>query len=58
MLTNWSKPAYNPIVEATERDPSTAWQTPAGEWRLTKCVVGGVVVVAVGAASIGVAAGR
>ena len=35
LLTNWSKPAYNPIVEDTQRDPSTAWQTKAGEWRLT-----------------------
>ena len=34
-LTNWTKPAYNPIVENTQRDPSTAWQTPSGEWRLT-----------------------
>ena len=34
-LTNWTKPAYNPVVESTERDPSTAWQTPTGEWRLT-----------------------
>ena len=34
-LTNWSKPAYNPIVENTQRDPSTAWQTASGEWRLT-----------------------
>ena len=35
LLTNWSKPAYNPIVNNTQRDPSTAWQTAAGEWRLT-----------------------
>jgi len=35
LLTNWSKPSYNPIVESTQRDPSTAWQTPSGEWRLT-----------------------
>lgn len=34
-LTNWSKPQYNPIVENTQRDPSTAWQTASGEWRLT-----------------------
>ena len=26
---------YNPIVNGTQRDPSTAWQTAAGEWRLT-----------------------
>jgi hypothetical protein len=35
LLTNWSKPSYNPIVNNTQRDPSTAWQTAAGEWRLT-----------------------
>jgi hypothetical protein len=34
-LTNWTKPAYNPIVENTQRDPSTAWQTANGEWRFT-----------------------
>ena len=34
LLTNWSKPSYNPIVENTERDPSTPWKTPSGEWRL------------------------
>ena len=35
LLTNWSKPSYNPIVNNTQRDPSTAWQTAAGEWRFT-----------------------
>ncbi len=35
LLTNWSKPTFNPIVNNTQRDPSTAWQTAAGEWRLT-----------------------
>ena len=25
----------NPIANSTGRDPSTAWQTPAGEWRIT-----------------------
>ena len=34
-LTNWTKPAYNPIVEDTQRDPSSAWQTASGEWRMT-----------------------
>ena len=34
LLTNWSKPAYNPIVESTQRDPSTPWKTLSGEWRL------------------------
>ena len=37
LQTNWTKDSYttNPIVNNTGRDPSTAWQTPAGEWRLT-----------------------
>ena len=35
LLTNWTKPAYNPIVNNTERDPSTAWRTSSGEWRMT-----------------------
>ena len=34
LLTNWTKPSYNPIMENTQRDPSTPWQTPTGEWRL------------------------
>eukprot|EP01062_Namystynia_karyoxenos_P050279 TRINITY_DN3900_c0_g2_i1.p1 TRINITY_DN3900_c0_g2~~TRINITY_DN3900_c0_g2_i1.p1 ORF type:complete len:571 (+),score=184.07 TRINITY_DN3900_c0_g2_i1:79-1713(+) len=34
LLTNWSKPTYNPIVADTQRDPSTMWKTPHGEWRL------------------------
>jgi len=34
LLTNWSKPSYNPIMENTQRDPSTPWKTPSGEWRL------------------------
>ena len=34
LLVNWTKPSYNPIVENTQRDPSTPWQTPSGEWRL------------------------
>eukprot|EP00656_Telonema_subtile_P029809 TRINITY_DN32883_c0_g1_i1.p1 TRINITY_DN32883_c0_g1~~TRINITY_DN32883_c0_g1_i1.p1 ORF type:complete len:540 (-),score=103.10 TRINITY_DN32883_c0_g1_i1:172-1791(-) len=33
LLTNWSKPSYNPIMQNTERDPSTPWKTPSGEWR-------------------------
>jgi sucrose-6-phosphate hydrolase SacC (GH32 family) len=32
---NWTKYWGNPIVNNTQRDPSTAWQTPYGEWRLT-----------------------
>jgi len=37
LSTNWTKEEYtvNPVVNATGRDPSTAWQTPAGEWQLT-----------------------
>jgi beta-fructofuranosidase len=40
LATNWTKDAkvtgaVNPIVNNTGRDPSTAWQTPSGEWRLT-----------------------
>ena len=34
LLTNWTKPAYNPIMQNTERDPSTPWKTSSGEWRL------------------------
>ena len=34
LLTNWTKPSYNPILENTQRDPSTPWKTPAGEWRM------------------------
>merc|ERR1719277_2199456 len=36
LQTNWTKTfAKNPIVPATGRDPSTAWKTSSGEWRLT-----------------------
>jgi len=34
LLINWTKPSYNPIMENTQRDPSTPWKTPSGEWRL------------------------
>lgn len=34
LLVNWTKPSYNPIVENTQRDPSTPWKTASGEWRL------------------------
>jgi len=34
LLVNWTKSAANPIVNNTQRDPSTAWKTAAGEWRL------------------------
>lgn len=35
LLTNWTKPGYNPIVENATRDPTSAWKTPSGSWRLT-----------------------
>jgi beta-fructofuranosidase len=43
LQTNWTKDGLvgsltgfvNPIVNNTGRDPSTAWKTPSGEWRLT-----------------------
>jgi len=37
LQTNWTKDVFavNPIVNNTGRDPSSAWQTAAGEWRLT-----------------------
>ena len=37
LQTNWTKDVFtvNPIVNNTGRDPSTAWKTPSGEWRLT-----------------------
>lgn len=35
LLVNWTKPSYNPIVNNTHRDPTTAWQTSTGEWRMT-----------------------
>jgi len=34
LLVNWTKPSYNPIMENTQRDPSTPWKLPSGEWRL------------------------
>ncbi len=36
LLANWTKPAgLNPVVNNTQRDPTSAWLTPHGEWRLT-----------------------
>lgn len=35
LLTNWTKPSYNPIVNNTQRDPTSSWQEPSGEWRMT-----------------------
>eukprot|EP00035_Acanthoeca_spectabilis_P013115 m.238676 g.238676 ORF g.238676 m.238676 type:complete len:606 (-) comp15806_c0_seq22:242-2059(-) len=36
-LTDWTKPDFNPTLtnhmSIESRDPSTAWQTPDGEWR-------------------------
>jgi hypothetical protein len=34
LYLNWSKPEFNPIINGTSDDPSTAWQTEHGEWRL------------------------
>ncbi|CAE8614642.1 unnamed protein product [Polarella glacialis] len=33
LLTNWTKPSYNPVMENTQRDPSSPWKTASGEWR-------------------------
>ena len=41
LYQEWTKappggsPADNPLVNDTQRDPSTAWRTQDGEWRLT-----------------------
>ena len=35
LALNWSKPLSNPFAVNTGRDPSAAWQTPAGEWQFT-----------------------
>ena len=35
LLTHWRKPPGNPVVNDTQRDPSSAWQTASGEWRMT-----------------------
>ena len=41
LYQEWTKappggtPADNPLVNNTQRDPSTAWRTQDGEWRLT-----------------------
>lgn len=32
LLTNWTK--LGVIVNASNKDPSSAWETPSGEWRL------------------------
>ena len=34
LYTNWTKPSYNPIINHTGDDPSSAWQTKDGEWRM------------------------
>jgi len=36
LQAKWDKQSFavNPIQNMTDRDPSTAWQTSAGEWRL------------------------
>eukprot|EP01043_Picozoa_sp_COSAG02_P037682 COSAG02_NODE_2846_length_7905_cov_14.993378_9_plen_652_part_01 len=34
LYTNWTKPSFNPMVNGSAGDPSTAWQTKhGGEWR-------------------------
>ena len=33
LLTNWTKPLYNPVLENAQRDPASPWKTAAGEWR-------------------------
>eukprot|EP00747_Dinoflagellata_sp_TGD_P197358 gnl/TRDRNA2_/TRDRNA2_68603_c0_seq1.p1 gnl/TRDRNA2_/TRDRNA2_68603_c0~~gnl/TRDRNA2_/TRDRNA2_68603_c0_seq1.p1 ORF type:complete len:624 (+),score=69.24 gnl/TRDRNA2_/TRDRNA2_68603_c0_seq1:30-1901(+) len=36
LYTEWTKDSWtltNPLLELTERDPSTAWRTKEGEWR-------------------------
>lgn len=36
LRTYWAKMPYNPVINETQRDPSTAWQDPeTGEWRFT-----------------------
>ena len=43
LASNWTKGGTrgtftgyrNPVANGTQRDPSSAWRTPAGEWRLT-----------------------
>ena len=35
LYVEWEKPSMNPIVNNTQRDPSTAWKSKYGEWRLT-----------------------
>lgn len=34
LLEVWTKPSYNPVMNDTERDPSSPWKTPFGEWRM------------------------
>merc|ERR1719189_2601889 len=34
LLTNWTKPSYNPIIKDAQRDPSSPWKASTGEWRL------------------------
>ena len=35
-LTTWTKASFNPILNGTGDDPTTAWRTRAGEWRMTR----------------------
>ena len=34
LLEVWTKPDYNPIINNTQRDPSTPWKTSTGQWRM------------------------
>lgn len=34
LCEKWTKPDFNPIVNSTQRDPSGAWMTPSGRWRM------------------------
>ena len=36
LLTRWTKPAYNPVLNASGDDPTTAWLSPGGEYRMTR----------------------
>ena len=32
LLTNWTKPDYNPVVTDGTRDPASPWRTESGSW--------------------------
>ena len=35
LLTNWTKPSYNPVIENAIKDVSTSWKTPDGNFSFT-----------------------